>query len=78
MLSHCGAGEDFLECLGLEGDQANQFSKQSTMNIHEKFCFWSWSSKTGHLMWRADSLKKTEMLERLTAKGEEDVRRWEG
>ena len=30
----------------------------------------------GHLMWIADSLEKTQMLERLRAKGESDGRRW--
>ena len=32
----------------------------------------------GHLMWRADSLEKTLMLERLKAKGEESGRGWDG
>ena len=32
----------------------------------------------GHLMWRADSLEKTQMLERLRARGEEGDRGWDG
>ena len=32
----------------------------------------------GHLMWRADSLGKTLMLERLKARGEGDDRGWDG
>ena len=32
----------------------------------------------GHLMWRADSLEKTQMLRRIEGKGEGDDRGWNG
>ena len=32
----------------------------------------------GQLMWRADSLEKTLMLEKIEGKGEEDHRGWDG
>ena len=39
MLLNCGVGEDSWECLGLSG-------KKSTLNIHWKDWYWSWSSNT--------------------------------
>ena len=34
MLSNCGAGEDFWESLGLQGDQTSQSWRKSTLNTH--------------------------------------------
>ena len=44
MLSNCGAGEDAWEFLGLQGDQASQSYRKSTLNIHWKDWCWSWNS----------------------------------
>ena len=44
MFSNCGAGEDAWEFLGLQGDQASQSYRKSTLNIHWKD--WCWSSNT--------------------------------
>ena len=44
MLLSCGVGEDSWESLGLQGDQTNQSSRKSVLNIHWKD--WSWSSNT--------------------------------
>ena len=59
MLSNCGAGEDFWEFLGHQGDQTSQSARKSTLNIH-----WRTDAEAefGHLMWRADSLEKILML----------------
>jgi len=70
MLLNCAAGEDSWESLGLQGDQ--------TLNVHWKDWCWSWSSNFGHLMWRADSLKRPGCSESLKAGGEGDDRGWAG
>ena len=56
-----GVGEDSWESLGLQ-DQSSQSLRKSVLNIHQKDWCWSWSSKTGHLMRRTDSLEKTLLL----------------
>ena len=57
------------ESLGQQGDQTSQSLRKSTLNIHWKDWYWSWSSKTlstwceEQTQWRkADSLEKTLML----------------
>ena len=44
MLLNCGAGEDSLESLWLQGDQTSQSYRKSTLIIHWKDWCWSWSS----------------------------------
>ena len=44
MLSNCGAGEDAWESLEQQGDQTSQSKRKSTLNVHWKDWFWSWSS----------------------------------
>ena len=63
MFLNCGAGEDFWEALGEQGDQTSQSYKKSTLNysleglmLKLKLQFF------GHLMQRDDSLEKTMML----------------
>ena len=46
MLSKCGAGEDSWESLGLQGDQTSQSYRKSTLNIHWKDWWWSWTFNT--------------------------------
>ena len=41
---NCGAGEDFWESLGQQGDQTSQSKRQSTLHIHWQDWCWSWSS----------------------------------
>ena len=63
MLLNCGAGKVSWESLEQQGNQTSQSLRKSTLNIHWKDWCWSWGSNSlGHLMWRADSLKKTLML----------------
>ena len=66
MLLNCGVEKDSGESLGLQGDQASQSYRKSTLNMEElllklklRFC--------GHLM-RADSLEKTLMLGKIEGK----------
>ena len=57
ILSKCGVGEDFLESLGLQGDQTSQpwiFIGRTDAEA-EAPILW-------HFIWRADSLGKTLML----------------
>ena len=67
MLLNCGVEKDSRESLGLQGDQASQSYRKSTLNMEElllklklKFC--------GHLMQVADSLEKTLMLGKIEGK----------
>ena len=46
MVSSWDAEEDSWESLGLKGDQTSQFYRKSTLNIHWKDWYWSWSSST--------------------------------
>ena len=69
MLSSWGAGEDFWESLGQQGDQISQSSRKLTLNIHWKDWCWSWNSNTfGYLMWRVNSLEKILMLGKIEGK----------
>ena len=80
MFLNYGAGEDFRESLGLQGDPTSQSSRKSTLNIHWRDlmlklqCF-------GHLMQRADSLvKKTLILGKIESRrrGQERMRWLDG
>ena len=51
--------------------------KEINPDIHWKDWCWNWSSNTGHLMWRADSLEKTRYWERLMTGGEGVDRGWD-
>ena len=44
MLLNCGAGEDFWDSLGLQGDQTSQSLRKLTLNVHWKVWWWIWSS----------------------------------
>ena len=37
ILLNCSVGEDFLESLGLQGDQTSPSERKSTLNIHWKY-----------------------------------------
>ena len=74
----CGAGEVSWESLGLQGDQTSpsqrklitpEYSLEGLMLKLKRQYF-------GHLMQRANSLKKTLMMERLKAQGEGGGGRW--
>ena len=79
MLSNCGAGEDFWESVGLQGDRTSQFQRKSTLNIHWKDWCWScnilatWCEEPTH--W-----KRLCCWERLRAGGEggKRTRWWDG
>ena len=62
MLLNCGVGKDSWESLGLQGDPTSPSQRRSVLGVHWKNWCWSWNSIFGHLMRRADSLKKTLML----------------
>ena len=47
----CGAGKDFWESLGLQGDQSSQSQRKSSLNIHWKDWCWSWNSNTLATHW---------------------------
>ena len=78
MLLNCGVGENSWESLGLQGDQTNQSSKKSVLNIHGKDWCWSWSSNI-LANWHEEltDWKKPWCWERLKV-GEEDNRGWDG
>ena len=77
MLLNCNAEEDSWESFGLQGNQSIlkeinlEYSLEGLM-LKLKLQYF------GHLMWRANSMEKTQMLERLKAKGKEGGRRWVG
>ena len=79
MRLNCGVGEDSWESLGLQGDQANQSSRKSVLNIHWKDWCWSWSSNT-LTTWCKELThwKRPWCWERLKAGGEGDDRGWDG
>ena len=65
MLSSCGAGEDFWESLGLQGDQSNLQSilKESSPNYSLRGLMLKLKLQYfGHLMWRTNSLEKSLIL----------------
>ena len=79
MLLSCGVGEDSWESLGLKGDQTSQFYRKSTLNIHWKDWYWSWSSST-LATWCEEPThwKRPWCWERLKAGGEGDDKGWDG
>ena len=49
VLKNCGfwiTGEDSWEFLGQQGDQISEFQRKSTLTVHWKDWYWSWSSNT--------------------------------
>ena len=63
MLLNCGAGEDFWESLGQQGDQTSQSSRKLTLEYSpEGLVLKRKLQYFGHLMQRADSWGKTRML----------------
>ena len=79
MLLNYGAGEDSWESLGLKGDQTNQSSRKSVLNIHWKDWCWNWSYNT--LATWCEELtqrKRSWCWEILKAGGEGDNRGWDG
>ena len=79
MLLNCGVEKHSEESLGLQGDQASQSYRKSTLNMEElllklklRFC--------GHLMQGADSLEKTLMLGKIEGnrRREQQRMRWLG
>ena len=79
MLLNCGVGEDSWESLGLQGDQTSQSYRKSTLTIHRKDLYWSWSSNT-LATWCEEPTcwKRPWHWERWEAKEEEDARRGDG
>ena len=67
------------ESPGQQGDQTNHSSRKSTMNIHWKDWFWSWSSNT-LAIWCEELThwKRPWCWERSKAKEEGDNRGWDG
>ena len=67
MLSNCGAGKDFCESLGQQGDQSilrkinPEYLLEGLMLKLKLQCF-------GHLLGRADSLENTLMLGKIEGK----------
>ena len=79
MLLKCDVGEDSWEFLGLQGDQASQSLRKSTLNIHWKDWCWSWNSNTLATLWEEPTVwKRPWCWERLKAGGEGDNRGWDG
>ena len=77
MLSNCGAGEDSWEFLGLQGHQTSQW--KSTLKIHWKDWWWSWSSNT-LATWCEEPThwKSSWCWERLRTRGGGADRGWDG
>ena len=78
MLLNCSAGEDSWESLGLRGDQTSQSWRKSTLNIHWKGWYWSWSPNN-LATWCEEPAhwKRPWCWERLKADGEGDDRGWD-
>ena len=76
---HCIAGEDHWESLGLQGDQTSQSWRKSTLDVHWKAWYCSWSSNT-LATWCEEPThwKRCRCWERLRAGGEGDDRGWDG
>ena len=76
MLLNCGVGEDSWESLGLQGDQTNQSSRRSVLNVHWKDWCWSWNSNTlANWYKELTHLKRSWCWERLKVGGEGRWRR---
>ena len=75
---NCGAGKNWMS-LGQLGDQTNQSQGRSTLNIHWKDWYWSWSSSI--LVIQCKQMvhwKSPWCWERLRAGGKEGIRGWDG
>ena len=62
MLLNCGAGEDSWESFGQQGEQISNLKEISPEYSLEGQMLKLKLQYFGHLMWRADSMKKTLML----------------
>ena len=70
-----GAGEGFWASLGLQGDLTTQSQRKSTLDIHWKDWYWSWSSNALAICCEEPShWKRPQCWERLMAGGEGDDR----
>ena len=79
MPSHCDVGEDSWESLGQQGGQTSQSTGKSTLNIHWKDWFWSWSPNILVTWFKQPThWKSAQCWKRLKAEGEESVRGWGG
>ena len=79
MPSNCGTGEDSWKSLQQWGDQTGQSHGRSTLNIHWKDWYWSWSSSILIIWYEQMSHWKSPWCwERLRAEGEEGIRGWDG
>ena len=77
MLLKRGVVEDSWESFGLQGDQTSPSWRKSTEYSLEGLMLKLKLQYFGHLMWRADSLENTLMLEKTEGRGERDDRmRW--
>ena len=65
MLLNCGVGEDSWESLGVQGDQPVHPKGDQSWVFIGGTDFEAETPIFGHLMWRADSLEKTWMLEKI-------------
>ena len=78
MLLNCGAGEDFWESLGLQGDQTSQSQWKTTLNIHWTDWYWSWNSSTLATWYKElTHWQRPWCWERLRTKGKEGDRAWD-
>ena len=79
MLLNHGAGEDFWESLGQQGDPTSPSRRKSVLNSHWKDWCWSWNSNT-LATWREELThwKRPWCWERLKVGGEGDNRGWDG
>ena len=79
MLLNCGAGEDFWESLGLQGDQTSQSKRKSILNIQWRDWCWSWSSNILAPWYEEPAYwKRPWCWEILRAGREGDNRGWDG
>ena len=77
MLLKCGVVEDSWESFGLQGGQTSPSWRKSTEYSLEGLMLKLKLQYFGHLMWRADSLENTLMLEKTEGRGEgDDMTRW--
>ena len=79
MPSNCDAGEDSWKSLGLQGDQASQSEKESTLNSHWKDWCWHWSSSILVILCKQPTYWKSPWCwEILRAVGKEGMKGWDG
>ena len=77
MLLNCGVREDSCESLGQQGDPTSQ-KEISPVYLLEGVMLKLKLQYFGHLMWRADSLENSLMLEKIEGKREGDDRGQDG